>query len=433
MTPLGGLTNYDIYTVWTTETCPTSRCIPDPGNGKQEICYQNLSLGTYRLTVKKIAGTNYNLNLTCKDYCNQCLPDSHCNISCGQSIVGLKTGDTQYLYYTLDSSKHIEINMTPVGPGLDNYDLWTNVSQSFVQAGQCPTSRCILDPTGNNPEICSNDLPAGTYILGIRRIAGTTATYNLNLTCKEIIIQPTLIKPEETTYYTQTIDLTAKCTGSYSNYNINRSLNNSENITFGFSVANDTQFTNSTTLSNLAEGSYSIFITCYNSSVPVSSSVKHFSIVIPRYSLTVWSRGPSLFTIGRPETINVYVKNTGNMNDSFSITPIKYASKNLQNVSHLVDVNMPSNKIVSVEPGKIGNTFATVTLSGLVDSGTVRFNITSGNDPTSYSLTSQINISTGSPINLPEFESYGLFQILIFASFLLMFSLYMKKRKINSF
>jgi hypothetical protein len=76
--------------------------------------------------------------------------------------------------------------MTQFGAGLDNYDLYTNVSQ-WVQAGQCPTTRCGGDGGSGNgkQEICSQNLPAGTYILGVRRVSGT-GNYSLNLTCSKV-------------------------------------------------------------------------------------------------------------------------------------------------------------------------------------------------------------------------------------------------------
>jgi hypothetical protein len=286
-----------------------------------------------------------------------------------------------------------------------NFDLYTNWT-----ANQCPITRCNLAAAGQN-ETCSFDLPAGTYVAGVKRTNTATGTYSLSISSEDVTMISMISSPQNITYYSQPIDLITKCTGSYASYNINRSLDDGQNITFGVSIANDTFFPS--TLPPLLDGGHKLYITCYNGSIS-NSSIIYFTSIIPRYNLEAWVSGPSLFTIGKTELVSIYVKNIGNLVDNYNISSRKYAQKATVDVSHLVNVYFPSDRIVSVEPGKVGNTFAEVTVLGSIDSGNIYFNVTSETNSPAF-RESSIIINAGSPINLPEFRFFGLLQIFFFA------------------
>jgi hypothetical protein len=131
------------------------------------------------------------------------------------------------------------------------------------------------------------------------------------------------------------------------------------------------------------------------------------------YDFRTWTDESRLFVIGKPEITNIYVQNLGTNNDSYTITYKKEAYlKNLAPASHLLYVSIPSNRIHSVSPGMMGNTFATINLLGPVARGNITFNVTSENNPSIYRQ-GIISISAGFPISLPEFQSIEFLQLLV--------------------
>lgn len=134
-----------------------------------------------------------------------------------------------------------------------------------------------------------------------------------------------------------------------------------------------------------------------------------------------WVGAPALFTIGKTELVNIYVRNKGNTDDSYNVTNYsKSATRNpFQDVSHLVIVSIPSYKIKTLKANETGDTFAKIILLGPIDSGSVTFNIT--NSTGGYQLVT-ISLATGSPIALSEFDFSGIIQILILTFFILVVS-----------
>ena len=151
-------------------------------------------------------------------------------------------------------------------------------------------------------------------------------------------------------------------------------------------------------------------------------------IIFPHYNFEMWAVESRLLTIGKPELFNIYVKNSGNMEDSYNISFEKIAQdQSLNDVSHLVDVFIPSDEIALIEPGKMGNTFATIIASGPINRGNVTFNITSESIP-SISFKTSIGIKTGYPMTLPEFGFLGIVKILVLASLLSLISYFREGR-----
>lgn len=139
------------------------------------------------------------------------------------------------------------------------------------------------------------------------------------------------------------------------------------------------------------------------------------------YDFEIQVSGPVFFTIGKTETVNIYVRNTDDL-DSYIIYYTKKAQDaSLNEVSHLVDVKFTSDKISSVETNESRSTFALVTLQAPIQSGNITFTVESESQPT-LTKEASIAIITGYPINLPEFEWIGLFIILILATLILITS-----------
>ena len=139
--------------------------------------------------------------------------------------------------------------------------------------------------------------------------------------------------------------------------------------------------------------------------------------IVKAADFDAWVGAPAIFTIGKPEEVNIYVRNNG-PTDSYNITYTKFARKNLQDVPHLVSVAKEYYTIKLLTTNETGDTFAMITLLGPIDSGNVTFNITSVDHTKEVS----ISLISGSPMVLSEFNLSGLIQILILAIFILIIS-----------
>ena len=144
------------------------------------------------------------------------------------------------------------------------------------------------------------------------------------------------------------------------------------------------------------------------------------------YDFKIWASGPQLFTIGREEMVNVYILNNGTETDSYTIDFTKQAMYGLDDVSHLLDVSMPSDKINLVKPNKTGNTFATITLMGPITSGSITFNASSDSDPSVKREAIPINVLSGTPISLPEFGLMGLILLILISSLIISYSFHIR-------
>lgn len=137
-------------------------------------------------------------------------------------------------------------------------------------------------------------------------------------------------------------------------------------------------------------------------------------------SFKAWAASSVLFTLGKTELVNIYVQNMGDA-DSYNITYIKNATKQGIKVPQLISVSMPSYSIKELNTNETGNTFAKITILGPIDAGNITFRILSKKDSLIYHETS-VDIKTGLPIVLQEFGVFGLVQILILATLVLIIS-----------
>jgi hypothetical protein len=358
--------------------------------------------------------------------------ENACKIGCGEIFYSLGNTSTPpenfYFEFELTEPKIVTITIDP--STLADYDIFA----SWTPESCCNSmSNCDEYTDLGFDEIRSigpRVLLPGRYYFMINFSSAEEAnpTYNLSLSCEETTIQePTIISPENKTYIDTSVDLTTKCVGDFTSYDVNRSLDGGDNVTFGFSIANDTEFTVNLPLS---EGSHNIYVTCFNGSVHSLSEKVYFTLVYPRYNFEAWVGGPSLFTVDKAELINIYVRNLGNVEDSYTISNFtKTAWRNEypgEDFSYLVDVSLSSSRISSVKPGGIGGTFAIITLQGPVDSGEISFNLTSDTNSSVFQETLPLEIKAGFPISLPEFKVIGFIQLLVLV-FLLRVIISLKK------
>jgi hypothetical protein len=142
-------------------------------------------------------------------------------------------------------------------------------------------------------------------------------------------------------------------------------------------------------------------------------------VVRANYNLEVKAEGPVIFTVGRTETVNIYVRNIGTDNDSYSINFTKKAQDQyLNSVPQLVQVSLFSNKTHNLTQNEQRSAFALITVIGPVKIGNVTFVVFSNAQPTNYREVS-IKILSGMPVNLPEFGWLGLIEILVLVSLIL--------------
>jgi hypothetical protein len=144
--------------------------------------------------------------------------------------------------------------------------------------------------------------------------------------------------------------------------------------------------------------------------------------IVKAANFDVWAGAPILFTVGRAEIVNIYAQNKElDREDSYNITYTKIAYNNQgQVVSHLVSISRPYYRIKTLKTNETGDTFATITILGPIRDGSVTFTVKSDFDGTSHDVT--VNLMTGSPIILSEFDFSGLIQILLIIMFILVVS-----------
>ena len=174
-----------------------------------------------------------------------------------------------------------------------------------------------------------------------------------------------------------------------------------------------------------ADGTCTATCTCNTgtgSGQPCEPTITYGDVINCGVIFKIWVDESRLFTIGKQERANIYVQNLGAATDSYKITTAKEIyDLSLNLAPQLVIVSMTSDRIHSVEPGRVGNTFATITVLGPISYGIINFTVTSETNPSVY-LTGYLNITAGTSISLPEFETSGMIILLLFVCSLLIIS-----------
>jgi hypothetical protein len=132
----------------------------------------------------------------------------------------------------------------------------------------------------------------------------------------------------------------------------------------------------------------------------------------------VWAEGPPIFTIAKTESINVYIKNTGAVEDDYDITYTVSPTA----TPHLIQVHLPIDKTKSIKPNETGSVLARVSIQGPISPPDPTISFTATNSTGDSDTSNLITLTTGPPTNLPEFGLIGLIQLLIIASLILVVS-----------
>ena len=142
----------------------------------------------------------------------------------------------------------------------------------------------------------------------------------------------------------------------------------------------------------------------------------------------VWSEREGVFTIGRSTPFIIYIKNKGVSTDSYTITPsVEYNYPlPVDDLSHLIQVHLVSNKIENLDEGQVRDTQGTITLLGEVHEppgGTITFTV----EPDSGgSETTSIQISGSMSRVLPEFSLIGFVQLFFLIGLVIFYSFHIR-------
>jgi len=291
--------------------------------------------------------------------------------------------------YLLAGSSNNNITGGSISENPQDYFMRTNSPTNYFTNTNFTAARTIiLYDTSNNWFNYNNETTGNIWL----KTTNVSAPF-IKITRKLISWSQSLMQWNDSASYAVTV-----------RYNISGLNPNTE-----YNIYSNSQFVQ--TLQTDSDGNLPSFTISLSSEHEIK--VEASGTVPGAYNFTAWAEGPSLYTTGRPETVSIYVKNLGSVEDSYIITPISS--------SHLIDVSIPSNRIVSLEPGKVGSVFGTITLLGIIETGSVWFNVTPESYPSVYSLTAPIEIRVGYPVSLPEFELLGSIQIIILAASLFLF------------
>ena len=131
----------------------------------------------------------------------------------------------------------------------------------------------------------------------------------------------------------------------------------------------------------------------------------------------------NIFTLGKPSSFLIYIRNRGLETDSYTITYQKEYTYHGDDLSHLIDIHFVSNEIENLEPGRIRVTQGTITILGsILSEGTITFITTSEN--TGYQDQKVIRVSGNASrlISLPEFSLLGFLQLFFLAGLIIFYS-----------
>lgn len=132
----------------------------------------------------------------------------------------------------------------------------------------------------------------------------------------------------------------------------------------------------------------------------------------------LWAERGGSFTIGKPEKVMIYIKNTGSKTETYYIQFSKSASYRSNDASNLISFNLISDKIVNLEPSDTNSIIGNLIILGPVDTGSITIKAIQQSDGKSkeYKLD---NIRASYPLSLDEFNIFNFLGILFLITFLL--------------
>jgi hypothetical protein len=152
--------------------------------------------------------------------------------------------------------------------------------------------------------------------------------------------------------------------------------------------------------------------------INIISGILVFCIILPvfvkgQFEASVVREG--VFTVGEPSIFIVYVENIGALSDNYTITydvDYNYPTA-FDDLSHLIEVNLNSNRIENLRPGEIRETQGTIIFMGQVfhpPGATITFTIDSDRG---FSDTKQQIVSGSFSQSLPELSLIGMVGLLV--------------------
>lgn len=131
----------------------------------------------------------------------------------------------------------------------------------------------------------------------------------------------------------------------------------------------------------------------------------------------LWAERGGTFTIGKPEKVIIYIKNTGTTVETYGISFTKSASYKGVDVSNVISFTLISNKIANVKPGDTDSIMGNLIILGPADTGSITIKAIQQSDGKSkeYTLT---NIRAFYPQSLDEFNFLYFFIFLLAVLFL---------------
>ncbi len=136
------------------------------------------------------------------------------------------------------------------------------------------------------------------------------------------------------------------------------------------------------------------------------------------YNFKTWSERKGIFTIGVPSPFLIYVQNIGNTADNYTITYDVDYNPSGDDLSHLIDIHLVSNRIENLEANRTRDTQGAITLLGPVfnpPNANITFNVTSENSGNLNQTSIEISggASGGFLKTLPEFGLIGFLELFL--------------------
>ncbi len=133
----------------------------------------------------------------------------------------------------------------------------------------------------------------------------------------------------------------------------------------------------------------------------------------------------AIFTVGRPSSFLIYVKNKALETDNYTVTYEKEYTYHGDDLSHLIHVHLESDKIENLEPDRIRDTQGSIIILGpIFGEGSVTFTITS--EKTSYQEEKTMKITGNLPRVLPEFSLLGFLQLIFLTGLVIFYSFHIR-------
>jgi hypothetical protein len=156
---------------------------------------------------------------------------------------------------------------------------------------------------------------------------------------------------------------------------------------------------------------------CYSTGICCLTGDDQYWNPVSCRAFNVWVRPNKLmFTLATKTPVALYIENKGAYTDNYIVNFDKFP----KNPSVIVDLTgvTPTG---TVAPGEIKKVFPRISVLATITSGEVVFMVNSTQDPALQVNASLNIIESDYPVSLPEFNLFGLIEILFLAGFVYLF------------